>query len=388
MEKKERNTLNSLGIVGRADSFVKVLETVKQVAPLQITVLLFGESGTGKEIIARAIHTLSARADHPLVTVNCGAIPEGLLESELFGHEKGSFTGASGKRQGYFEIAHNGTLFLDEIGEMPLQTQVGLLRVLETQEFMRVGGTAPIKTDVRVIAATNQNLEAQVTRGEFRKDLFYRLNAITIQLPPLRKRKDDIRLLAALFAREVCAKNNIPFTGFTAGAFELLREYPWPGNIRELKNLIERVIILSKGEKIDADLIEPHLHTAFDDYDRPLPMIVNKSPDQAERELIYRALVDLKLAVEDIRSSIGILYQQPVRSIPYPLSRDVQEAPFEEHIPAREPDETSLNLREMEKRVIAKALEAYSGNRRKAAEALGIGERTLYRKIKEHNLEE
>jgi len=385
MEKRENNIISSLGIIGKSDEFLKVLETVKQVAPVQITVLITGESGTGKEMIARAIHSLSPRAQNPIVTVNCGAIPEGLLESELFGHEKGSFTGAIEKRKGYFEIADRGSLFLDEIGEMPLSTQVMLLRVLETQEFMRVGGTTSIRTDVRVIAATNQNLEKAVAEGEFRKDLFYRLNAVNIHLPPLRKRKEDIRMLALYFAREVCEKNNIPFKGFTAEAFRLLEEYSWPGNIRELKNVIERVLILGKGEKIDDKLLVSHLKTNIPEDDRNLPVVLNKSPDQAERELIYRALVDLRLAVEDIRTFIRTNYNPPFKTIPNPIPTELPVTPIDEPVLN---EDTKFNLRDMEKILIEQALKEFKGNRRKAARALGIGERTLYRKIKEHNIEE
>jgi len=385
MEKRENNIISSLGIIGKSDEFLKVLETVKQVAPVQITVLITGESGTGKEMIARAIHSLSPRAQNPIVTVNCGAIPEGLLESELFGHEKGSFTGAIEKRKGYFEIADRGSLFLDEIGEMPLSTQVMLLRVLETQEFMRVGGTTSIRTDVRVIAATNQNLEKAVAKGEFRKDLFYRLNAVNIHLPPLRKRKEDIRMLALYFAREVCEKNNIPFKGFTAEAFRLLEEYSWPGNIRELKNVIERVLILGKGEKIDDKLLVSHLKTNIPEDDRNLPVVLNKSPDQAERELIYRALVDLRLAVEDIRTFIRTNYNPPFKTIPNPIPTELPVTPIDEPVLN---EDTKFNLRDMEKILIEQALKEFKGNRRKAARALGIGERTLYRKIKEHNIEE
>ncbi|RKY75296.1 sigma-54-dependent Fis family transcriptional regulator, partial [candidate division KSB1 bacterium] len=376
---------SSLGIIGRSDEFLKVLETVKQVAPTTINVLITGESGTGKEVIAKAIHALSPRANNPMVNVNCGAIPEGLLESELFGHEKGSFTGATEKRKGYFEIAHTGSLFLDEIGEMPLHTQVRLLRVLETQEFMRVGGTTTLKTDVRVIAATNQNLEDLVAKGEFRKDLFYRLNAVKIHIPPLRKRKEDIKLLAFNFAREFCEKNNIPFKGFSPEALQIMKEYSWPGNIRELKNVIERSIILSKGNQIDKDMIEPHLESVIGNNERALPVIMNKSPDQAERELIYRALVELRLAVEDIRSFIRQNYSHPFKPIAHPIANEVHIAPVND---SNNSDDESLNLRDMEKNMIDKALKKYKGNRRKAAKALGIGERTLYRKIKEHGIEE
>ena len=367
----------TLGLIGSSEPFVQVLESIKQVAPTNITVLITGESGTGKEMIARAIHELSPRKEKPMLTVNCGAIPEGILESELFGHEKGSFTGASETRKGYFELADHGTLFLDEIGEMPLGTQVKLLRVLEEKEFMRVGGSKITQADVRVLAATNRDLEIAVKRGEFRKDLFYRLNAVKINVPPLRKRKSDIRPLAILFAEQVCRENNIRFQGFTEDAFEFMETYSWPGNIRELRNMIERIIILEKGQMIDKSLLETHL-TKDMELDRNLPVVLPKSSEQTERELMYRALIDIRLAIEELRSLIVGQSPQKIEKIGF-------QEPLRTDVPTHAEEE--MTLKEMEKIQIEKALERYRRNRRKAARALGIGERTLYRKLKEYGLE-
>jgi len=371
-----------MGLIGRSESFRSVLEIIKQVAPTNITVLITGESGTGKEMAARAIHNLSPRKDKPMITVNCGAIPEGILESELFGHAKGSFTGAVESRKGYFETANGGTIFLDEIGEMSLQTQVKLLRVLEEKEYMEVGGDKIKKVDVRVIAATNKDLEQAVERGEFRQDLFYRLNAVRIFIPPLRKRKEDIRILAVKFAEDVCRTNKIKCRGITEDGFQLMEEYPWPGNIRELRNVIERVIILNRGALIDRALLEQHIGQR-QNISKNLPVVLHKSSDQAERELIYRALVEIRMAIEDIRSMIstlkGVEFKEP--KFKYPFHAEITEEA------AKENKEETLNIKQMERINIEKALKIYKGNRKKAAKALGIGERTLYRKLKEYNLE-
>jgi len=375
--------LDRLNLIGQSSLYQQLLESVQQIASTNITVLITGESGSGKDVIARAIHELSPRKDNLLFTVNCGAIPEGILESELFGHEKGSFTGASDMRKGYFELSDKGTLFLDEIGEMPLGTQVKLLRVLEDKTFMRVGGSHPIKVDVRVLAATNRNLEIAVQQGEFRKDLFFRLNAIKIDIPPLRKRVEDIRPLAVHFAREVCRENDIKFRGFSEDAFLFLESHNWPGNIRELKNLVERIIILEKGQRIQKSMLEVHIQQQIPT-DKNLPMIVNKTAEQAERELIYRSLLDIRWLVEDLRN---IILGRPS----VPVNDHHTRMPFEKEIenkvnPVHESQ--PLTLKEIEKIEIEKALEKYRGNKRRVARVLGIGERTLYRKIKEYGLED
>ncbi len=372
---------NDLGLIGKSEAFERTLETIRQVAPTAITVLIMGESGTGKEMIARAIHTLSQRKEQPLLTVNCGAIPEGILESELFGHEKGSFTGAVETRKGYFELAEKGTLFLDEIGEMPLGTQVKLLRVLEEREFMRVGGSKVLKADVRVLAATNKDLEIAVKRNEFRKDLFYRLNAVKIEVPPLRQRGEDIRPLAIHFADTVCKTNDIPCQGFSEDGFSAIEQMAWPGNIRELRNIIERIIVLEKGRLIDRALVAKHLGTPAE-VDRSLPMVVHKTTDQAERELIYRVLLDIRLLVEEMHQALlGGTNPNMAKS---PVTQ-----PFHVEVPpqAQNQVEEELTLREMEKKQIEKLLDRFRGNRRKTAKTLGIGERTLYRKLKEYGLE-
>ncbi len=362
------------GLIGRSNAYYQMLQTIKQVASTQITVLITGESGTGKEMIAQALHTASERADKPMFTVNCGAIPEGILESELFGHEKGAFTGAHESRKGYFELAHHGTLFLDEIGEMPLSTQVKLLRVLEEREILRVGGTQKIKVNVRLIAATNRDLEQAIEKGEFRRDLYYRLNTVKIWIPPLRQRKEDIRPLISHFTGIICQDNKITFEGFSEDALKFFEEFTWPGNIRELRNMIERVIILEKGKLIDLPILESHFGTQSKP-EPNLPVVVHKTPDQVERELIYRTLLDLRMAVDDIRS---ILLSQ--NRIPQPLPHM-----FDEHEEHHE-DDVPQSMKEIEKEHILKILQQSGYNKRKAAKSLGIGERTLYRKLKEYNI--
>ena len=366
--------LDNINMIGNSGPFQQMMESIRQVAPTNIGVLITGESGTGKEMIARAIHFLSKRKDKPLLTVNCGAIPEGILESELFGHEKGSFTGAVEQRKGYFESADGGSLFLDEIGELPLSTQVKLLRVLETREFMRVGGSTTHKSDVRVLAATNKDIKEAVRNGRFRQDLFYRLNAVTITAPPLRHRPDDVPLLVHHFAAETCRVNHIDFDGFTKEAMASLKEYQWPGNIRELRNVVERIIILEKGRQITLSDLDKHLHSR-DESPRNLPVIINRTSEEAERELIYRALIDLRMAVEEIRTHLSGRTTMPQSIHP------------ENQAFSSPNDQETLDLRVVEKSLIQKALSQYMGNRRKAAEALGIGVRTLYRKLKEYNIE-
>jgi transcriptional regulator with PAS, ATPase and Fis domain len=308
------------------------------------------------------------------VTVNCGAIPEGLIESELFGHEKGSFTSAVETRKGYFEIADGGTIFLDEIGEMPLATQVKLLRVLENGEYVRVGSSTPRTADVRVIAATNKNLEYEVQQKRFRPDLYFRLRSVNIWIPPLRNRREDIPLLIEHFVKEFSEKNNVPFLGFTDDATQLLMNYDWPGNVRELKNVIESILVLEKGKRVDADDIQKYLQrTQVYSTDRYLPIALNKTVEQAERELIYRALVDLKSDILHLTQLIsdGRVVQPPAGMLQ------------EKH----NGDNGSLSLDEMERRMIEKALQKHHGNRRLAAQDLNISERTLYRKIKEYGLD-
>ncbi len=373
-ENRYSTVFSDLGIIGHSNAFQSVLEGIRQVAPTNITVLITGESGTGKDIAAQALHNLSPRKNKPMLSVNCGAIPEGILESELFGHEKGSFTGAGEMRKGYFESADGGTLFLDEIGEMPVNLQVKLLRVLETREFMRVGGVKTIHSDVRVLAATNKDLSIAVSRNEFRSDLFYRLNAVHLDIPPLRKRVEDIRPLALHFAEQTCIENNIDFDGFEDEAFDVLETHNWPGNIRELRNVIERIIVLEKGRRIDAQTLRLHIGS-IEEPSRNLPVLSGKTADQAERELIYRALLDIRIAIEELK--------QQISGMDTPYNHDVFSAQDTHGLPVPPED-----LRTLERDQIEKALNYYHGNRRKAAKALKIGERTLYRKLKEYGLED
>lgn len=379
---KTTNWLEEEGFVAASEAMQRVLRAVEQVAPTDISVLITGESGTGKEVIAKAIHAGSLRRDRPLVVVNCGAIPEGILESELFGHEKGSFTGAIGTRKGYFEIADAGTIFLDEIGEMPLATQVKILRVLEYKEFMRVGGSTTVRVDVRVIAATNKELEAEVKKGTFRQDLFFRLNAVTIHVPPLRERREDIRPLVDLFVRRFCRENHIEFEGFTESAYHLLENYTWPGNVRQLKNLVESIIVLEKGKRIDERVLARHLRPAGEG-ERSLPVRVGKTVEQVEREFIYRALLELRDEIAELRRLIYDGLIAPRGLMPW---RATHPEPVVD-VAVDEPHEAPVHpLRDSEREAIRKALQAANNNRREAAKLLGISERTIYRKIKQYGL--
>lgn len=376
------------GIIGRSSGIRQIFETVIQVAPIDISVLIIGESGTGKELVARAIHKKSRRSDKPLIVVNCGAIPEGIIESELFGHEKGAFTGAIGVRKGFFEMADNGTVFLDEIGEMPLNAQVKILRVLEGNEFSRVGGSDPKHTNVRIIAATNRELDQEIHNGTFRQDLYFRLHAVTIQIPPLRARKEDIPVLVTAIAKKFCIENHIDFEGFDDSAFSVMMEYHWPGNVRELKNTVESMIVLEKGQRIDQEVILKHL-TFLRPEMRHLPIPVNRPPEKIEREFIYHALLDLKTEISQLRELILTRMFPPRRLkgwepeealiIPPETGEIVYDTPPSD---AR----TTTTLEEMEKKLIEDTLNRFAGNKRKAARSLKISERTLYRKIKEYNL--
>ncbi|MFQ5772097.1 MAG: sigma-54 interaction domain-containing protein, partial [bacterium] len=330
----------------------------------------------------------SRRKNKPLVVVNCGAIPEGILESELFGHEKGAFTGAVGARKGYFELADGGTIFLDEIGEMPLSTQVKLLRVLEGKEFMRVGGSMVRNVDVRVIAATNKDLEKAVKTGEFREDLYYRLNAINIRIPPLRERRDDIRMLIKKFASDFCKQNHIEFEGFTESALRAIEYNAWPGNVRELKNLVESIIVLEKGNKIDEYVLSKYLKPSSQ-VDRNLPVPTFRTSEQVEREFIYHALLDLKAEISKLRDDIFQVIYAESRPKTLPYYSEVlprPSPPAQEEANHEEIGFEDKTLVELERIMINRALEKFDGSKRKAAKSLGISERTLYRKIKEYDL--
>lgn len=372
MEKEIQNKLilPSSELIFSSQIMQEVNHVIKQVAVTDITVLITGESGVGKELVAQAIHTNSPRSKKTMITVNCGAIPEGIIESELFGHEKGAFTGASEMRKGYFELADGGTIFLDEIGELPLNVQVKFLRILENGEFMRVGSSQPRKVNVRVIAATNKNLQQLTSNKLFRADLFYRLRTVNIQIPALRDRLEDIPELAKKFADDFSLRNNIQFAGFREGSFEKLKEYYWPGNVRELKNVVESLIVVNRGKEITTDDVQIFLNNYqsqnLEEGDRSLPMIPVKN-ELGERVLIYRALLDLKNDISEVKNLIS-----------KDSSNNIND------LPMLAPHNGSLD--EMERKLIIETLEKFQNNRRLAANHLKISERTLYRKIKEYGL--
>lgn len=395
------------GLYGESEGVREVLVKLEQIAPVSSTVLIEGESGTGKELVARAIHQLSPRRGKPFIAVNVGALPETLLESELFGHEKGAFTGAAERRIGRFELADKGTIFLDEIGEIPQSTQVKLLRILEERELTRVGGTTPIKVDVRVVAATNRSLRAHVELGEFRSDLYYRLNVLSIYLPPLRERRSDIVLLVRRFVQEFSEQHDKEFRGISQEALQALIEYPWPGNVRELRNLVESMVVLSHGREITVGDIPSQLRERGQS--RLLPVHVGPMIRQGERaegrelEFIVRSLLELKLQVEDLRrrvdddrsslsqlahlSQLTLGAQASVQQIGalVPLAAGI-EPPGVPAAPSGVTLTPRMTMAEIERTAIENALRETRGNRRKAAELLDIGERTLYRKLKEYNL--
>jgi DNA-binding NtrC family response regulator len=383
---ERRRLQERTGIIGESAAIQEVLVKIEQMAPVSSTVLIQGESGTGKELVAKALHDLSRRRGKPFITVNCAALPETLLESELFGHEKGAFTGAAERRLGRFELADTGTIFLDEIGEIPPATQVKLLRVLESRTFFRVGGVQPIKVDVKVIAATNRPLRDAVALGEFRDDLYYRLNVLNIYLAPLRERREDIPLLVRRFIREFGKTHERTFRGITPEAMQRLVSAPWPGNVRQLRNLIESMVVLAPGAEIRASDIPADI---LEGPGSLLPVrILNRDQPGHELEFILRSLVELKLQVEELRRRLD---DQPQRVQVIDLSNhaSVADVVSEGDGDGDQPVvyRPGMTMAEVEKAAIEAALREYRGNRRKAAEVLGIGERTLYRKIKAYRLE-
>lgn len=382
------------GIIGNNAGLNRAIDVALQVAPTDLSVLITGESGVGKETFPQIIHTNSPRKHGQYIAVNCGAIPEGTIDSELFGHEKGSFTGALSDRKGYFEVADGGTIFLDEVGELPTSTQARLLRVLETGEFIRVGSSKVQKTNVRIIAATNVNLMQAVSEGKFREDLFYRLSTVPIQVPPLRDRGEDIVLLFRKFASDCAEKYRMPAVRLEEDARQLILSYRWPGNVRELKNVTERISVIEESREISASVLRLYLpESNVEKY----PVLVKQESEQkffnSEREILYQVLFDMKKDVNELKK---LVHDIMGGKMPVSMSEEPATYPHPIHTVQADPgiqeveevkDEEPLSLEEIEKEVIRKTLEKYNGRRKYAAADLKISERTLYRKIKEYNLE-
>ncbi len=397
------------GIIGNHSGLNRAIDVALQVAPTDLSVLITGESGVGKETFPQIIHQFSQRKHGQYIAVNCGAIPEGTIDSELFGHEKGSFTGALADRKGYFEVADGGTIFLDEVGELPTPTQARLLRVLESGEFIKVGSSKVQKTNVRIVAATNVNLVQAVQEGKFREDLYYRLNTVPIQVPPLRERNEDIILLFRKFASDCAEKYRMPPVRLEEDARQLLLSYRWPGNVRELKNVTERISVIEEKRDITADILRLYLPNVLVE---KLPVLVRPEQEQkqfnSEREILYQVLFDMRKDVnelkklvheimngqipmtselQDLSTSVGNLshlttpttISQPIQTPVHTIHSTIQDAV--------DVEEETLSLEEVEKDMIRKALERHNGRRKNAAADLKISERTLYRKIKEYNLE-
>ena len=398
-----------LGIIGNNELLNRAIETAIRVAPTSLSVLITGESGVGKESIPQIIHAYSTNKHNKYVAVNCGAIPEGTMDSELFGHVKGSFTGAHAERKGYFEEADGGTIFLDEIGELPKATQAKLLRVLESGEFMKVGTSKVLKTNVRIVAATNVNIEHAIKNGRFREDLYYRLNTVSIKMPPLRERGDDIHLLFRKFATDFAEKYRMPVIRLDDSAKHIILNYYWPGNVRQLKNITEQISILETSRNVGAETLLSYLPNYTEN---KLPVLAKGESGEnlTEREMLYKVLIDMRAEVDLLKNAVRSMAQgnglpsssfenppnadtlkpttqeltvtNPAQT---PASAEYQQYPtsqFQQHVEVEE----SLSLEEKEKELIQKALEKHRGKRKYAAQDLGISERTLYRKIKEYDL--
>lgn len=402
-------------IVGNSDGLNHALDVALQVAPTDLSVLIVGESGVGKEIIPRVIHDNSTRRREKYFAINCGSIPEGTIDSELFGHEKGAYTGAVGEADGYFGVANKGTIFLDEVGELPLATQARLLRVLETGEYIRVGGQEIRKTDVRIVAATNVNMRKAISEGRFREDLYYRLNTIPIQMPPLRDRGGDILLLFRLFAMQMAEKYRLPKITLSDDAKQLMLHYKWPGNVRQLKNITEQMSVLSQKREIDTETLKQFIP---DDPDSTQLATISKPGQhsyESEREILYKILYELRGNIADLRRDVNNVRKQidenreihqaatinhgeyiegESKQLPaisgktdmQPYAQvSAQDAEAEEIKAEEEPE--SLNLNDLGRQMVEKALERNGGNRKKAAQELGISDRTLYRRIKQYGLD-
>ena len=389
---KNADIKQRFGILGNSPKLDRAIEVALQVAPTDISVLITGESGTGKEAMPKIIHHTSQRKHGNYIAVNCGAIPEGTIDSELFGHEKGSFTGANDSRKGYFEVADGGTIFLDEVGELPLSTQVRLLRVLETGEFMKVGSSESQKTDVRLVAATNVELEKAIQKGKFREDLYYRLNTIHITIPPLRERTEDTHLLFRKFVADFADKYDIPPIRLKEDAIDLLINHPWPGNIRQLKNIAEQISAVEQNRSVSAEKLQSYLPKVKSN----VPVIFKdeqKDGEFSEREILYKVLFDMKNDLNDLKKVTADLMNgnQPISKESKDIAKSFYEEPKENSsfiisAPTTETKESIMTLQDHEKILIQKALERHSGRRKDAADELGISERTLYRKIKEYKL--
>lgn len=406
------------GIVGNSDGLNRALDVALQVAPTDLSVLIVGESGAGKEIVPRVIHDHSPRRRERYFAINCGSIPEGTIDSELFGHEKGSFTGAVGESEGYFGIANKGTIFMDEVGELPLATQARLLRVLETGEYIRVGGQEVRKTDVRIVAATNVNMAKAISEGRFREDLYYRLNTIPIKMPPLRDRGEDVLLLFRLFSMQMAEKYRLPKISLTEDAKQLMMSYKWPGNVRQLKNITEQMSVLVKDREINAQLLQQFIPRDPESTQLALVSSQGTHSYESERDILYKILYELRGNVSDLRRDMNSLrkqldearkqsapvpYQAPMHAlddktaaypnvsprthVPAPLTTPHPQAFPEEAIVEEVTEPECLNLNDIGRKMVEKALERNGGNRKKAARELGISDRTLYRRIKQYGLD-
>ena len=405
-----QNIKQRYNIVGNCDALNHVIDVALQVAPTDLSVLIIGESGVGKEIIPRVIHDNSPRRREKYFAINCGSIPEGTIDSELFGHIKGSFTGAINDSAGYFGVANKGTLFLDEVGELPLATQARLLRVLENGEYIPVGATEVRKTDVRIVAATNVNIQKAISEGRFREDLYYRLNEVAVQMPPLRERGEDIILLFRLFAMQMAEKYKMDRIQLTDEAKKMLMKYKWPGNVRQLKNITQQISVLSPER-----IITPEVLSQFIPQDRESTQLAVVNPSNGdhsfenEREILYKILFELRGNVNDMRREMGLLKKQiedvqsnkPATTIigSTATSSAIQPIQAIQHIPTMEdaiaeeyiepsPTKENLNLNDLSRQTLIKALERNNGNRKKAAQELGISDRTLYRRLKQYGLNE
>ena len=389
------------GIIGISPELDRAIDIALQVSPTDLSVLITGESGAGKENFPQIIHQYSKRKHGPYFAINCGSIPEGTIDSELFGHEKGSFTGATGTRKGYFEVSNGGTLFLDEVGELPLSTQARLLRVLETGEFIKVGSSKVEKSDVRLVAATNLDLIKAVEKGKFREDLYFRLNTVPIRVPALRDRKEDIPLLFRKFTADCAEKYMMPPINLSEDAIEILKNYRWPGNVRQLKNITEQISIIERERVINSETLNkylPHHEVGM------VPVTISKIHDSEhksfanEREILYQVLFDMKKDISDLKQTVKSIIDESMQH----QSKNVMPVKYESFVEnitigkslsndndileATEYEESALSISEVEKDMISKALERYNGKRKMAAKELGISERTLYRKIKEYDL--